>query len=356
MTVKQKTDSKVIERMYRDGFLYSHFGEYWRRKKGYKVFKIPFNADFTCPNWDGRLSKSGCTFCPSFARQFTYSSFRRVINQKLEEQVKDQLKHYKQMGAGEKGLVYVAFGTNTYAPVKELKRIYDKALKNRDIVGLSIGTRPDCLPEEVLNLLGSYVKKDKEIWLEIGQQTVHQKTLDRIKRRHGFAEAIKAVEEAHKRGIKVVFFVILGLPGETHSEMIETARVLSAIGVDAVKIYPLIVMKKTQLALDYQEGRYTPIGFKEYVNTVCDFLEHLDKNILIQRLSKDCGLETKLAPEWNTYRLIVAPAVEKELKRRGTTQGSKLRYGLTAEELKPLAAAEKMVFSQDERECDEPDF
>jgi hypothetical protein len=353
MTVKQKTDKKIIEAMYKDGCLYSYFGEYWRRKKGYKVFKVPFNADFTCPNWDGRLSDTGCTFCPNFARQFTYESFRGVINQTLEEQVKDQVKHYQKMGAGKKGLVYIAFGTNTYAPLRDLKKIYDTALKHKDIVGLSIGTRPDCLPTEVLDLLGSYVKAGKEIWLELGQQTIHQKTLDRIQRRHGFAEAIRATQEAHKRGIKVVFFIILGLPGETHSEMVETARVLSAIGVDAVKIYPLIVMKKTQLALDYKEGRYTPLGFKEYVNTVCDFLENLDKNVLIQRLSKDCGLETKLAPEWNTYRLIVGPAVEKELKRRGTAQGARLKLSLSAEELKPLAAAEKMKFKKEKQECNE---
>jgi radical SAM protein (TIGR01212 family) len=356
MKIKQQTDPKIVEGMYKDGLLYSYFGEYWRRKYGYKVFKIPFNASFTCPNWDGRLSKTGCTFCPSFARQFTYSSFRTVINQSLEEQVKNQVKHYQEIGAGKKGLVYIAFGTNTYMPLKDLKKIYDTALKHKDVVGLSIGTRPDCLPAEVLDLLGGYVKKGKEIWLEIGQQTIHQKTLDAVKRRHGFAEAMKAVEEAHARGIKVVFFIILGLPGETHSEMVETARVLSAMGVDAVKLYPLIVMKKTQLAIDYQEGRYTPIGFKEYVNTLCDFLENLDRNVLIQRLSKDCGLETKLAPEWNTYRLIVGPAVEKELKRRKTRQGSRLKYGLPADELIPLAPAEKMVFSGEEQGCDEPEL
>ena len=349
MKSKQTVDGRIVERMFKDGFLYTHFGEYWRRKHGYKVFKIPFNADFHCPNWDGRLSRTGCTFCPSFARQFTYSSFREVINKDMKEQIKHQVRHYKEeMKSGEKGLVYIAFGTNTYAPLKDLKKIYDTALAHKDIVGLSIGTRPDCLPDEVLDLLGSYVKKGKEIWLEIGQQTIHHRTLQKTKRRHGFAEAIRVIEEAHKRGIKVIFFVILGLPGETREEMIETARVLSALGVDAVKLYPLIVMKKTQLAKDYLEGRYVPLGFHEYVQIVCDFLENLDKNVLVQRLSKDCGLETKLAPEWNTYRLIVGPAVEKELKRRGTKQGSKLKLTITAEELTPLEKAEKMTFKHEE--------
>jgi radical SAM protein (TIGR01212 family) len=356
MKAKQKSDSKILEGMYKDGFLYSHFGEYWRRKYGYKVCKVPLNADFTCPNWDGRISKVGCTFCPSFARQFTYKSFRNVINQGLEEQVRDQVKHYQQMAGGKKCLVYIAFGTNTYAPLEDLKKIYDTALKHKDVVGLSIGTRPDCLPDEVFDLLESYVKKGKEIWLEIGQQTPHQHTLDKIKRRHGFAEAIRVVQEAHKRGIKVIFFVILGLPGETKEEMTETARIISALGVDAVKIYPLIVMKKTQIAQDYLEGRYNPIGFKEYVNIVCDFLENLDKKVLVQRLSKDCGLETKLAPEWNTYRLIVGPAVEKELKKRKTKQGSKLKLTLTAEELKPLTPAEKMTFKKQKSRQEDQDF
>jgi radical SAM protein (TIGR01212 family) len=259
-----------------------------------------------------------------------------VINKSWKEQVKHQVEHYRTIGAGEKALVYIAFATNTYAPLPDLKKIYDAALDHKDVVGLSIGTRPDCLPDEVLDLLEEYVKAGHEIWIEVGQQTPHYHTLRDTNRGHGFAESIRVVREAHKRGIKVIFFNIMGMPGETPDEMIETARILSALEADAIKQYPLIVMKGTKLAQDYLNGSYKPLGRMEYVNLVCDFLEHLDPNVLIQRLSKDCGLETKLAPQWNTHRLQITPLVEKELRKRGTKQGSKFKLTLSADELKPL--------------------
>ncbi|MCX6695129.1 MAG: TIGR01212 family radical SAM protein [Candidatus Altiarchaeota archaeon] len=329
-------DRKIVDEMYRDGWLYTSFGEYWRRKYGYKVCKVPLNAGFTCPNWDGRIADDGCAFCPNFARQFTYDSFRTVINKSWKEQVTHQVKHYKGMGAGDKAMVYIAFATNTYAPLKDLKKIYDAALDHKDVIGLSIGTRPDCLPDEVLDLMGDYVKQGYEIWVEVGQQTPHYHTLKDIDRGHGFAESIRVVREAHKRGIKVIFFNISGMPGESPDEMVETARILSALEIDAVKQYPLIVMKGTRLAEDYIKGKYRPLGRMEYVNIVADMLENMDRYVLIQRLSKDCGLETKLAPEWNTYRLIVTPLVEKELARRKTRQGEKFKLSLNVDELKPL--------------------
>ena len=336
MFAKQIIDKEKVDELYREGYLYSAYGEYIRKHHGFRIFKIPMNANFTCPNWDGRLSNKGCVYCPDMARQFTFESFRKVIDKDLKEQVIDQMEYYKKKSGGDKGFVYIAFGTNTYYPVSKLKEIFDAALDHKDVLGLSIGTRPDCLPDEVFDLLETYVKQGKEMWLEIGQQTVHQHTLENINRRHGLAELIRVVDESHRRGIKVIVFVILGLPYETPNEMIETARILSALGVDAVKLYPLVVMKGTRLGESYLKGGYRPLGLKEYVNLLADFLEHLSPYVLVQRLSKDCGLEIKLAPEWNTYRLIVGPMVEKELKRRGTKQGSKYKLGLTAEELVPL--------------------
>jgi len=330
------TEKKFIDKLYKEGSIYAPYGLYERKAHGYKVFKIPLNASFTCPNWDGRLSKEGCIFCPNFARQFTYESFRRVLNEDLGEQVKDQVKYYQEKGAGKKGFVYIAFGTNTYLPLDKLKKIFDTALKHRDVIGLSIGTRPDCLPDEVLDLLGEYVKKGKEIWLEIGQQSVHFHTEERTQRRHGVAESIRVVREAHKRGIHVLFFLIMGLPYETPSEVIETARVVSALGVDAIKLYPCLVMKGTRLQKEYREGTYRPLSELEYASLLADFLEHLSPHVLIQRMSKDCGLDGKVAPDWDTHRWIVGPRVEKILMLRGTRQGSKFSLGLETEELVPL--------------------
>lgn len=328
-------EKQIISELYEEGSLYSEFGKYIRKSMGFRVFKIPFNGNFMCPNWDGRLDREGCIYCPNLAKQFTYESFRPFMDKNIREQVESQIKHYKS-NEKDKALVYLAFGTNTYMPLDDLRRICDEIFENKDVLGISVGTRPDCLPDEVLDLLGEYADKGHEIWLEIGQQTMHQHTLEKINRRHGVAECIRVVNEAHKRNIKVLFFVILGLPGETIPEMIETARMISVIGVDAVKIYPLVVMKGTKLEGEYLSGAYRPLSGKEYVNLVTDFIENLDKSVLIQRISKDCGLEIKVAPEWDTYRAKIAPKVEKELKKRNTNQGSKYKITLDLSELKPL--------------------
>ncbi len=333
---ERKINRKIIDQLYAKGEVYAKFGEYSKISHGCEICKVPMNAGFTCPNWDGRLSKEGCIYCPDFARQFTYESFRRVIDEGLREQVRDQVSYYQKKGAGEKALVYIAFGTNTYLPVKELKRIYDSALEHEDVIGLSIGTRPDCLPDEVLDLLEYYVNQGYEIWLELGQQSIHYHTEERVNRQHGFAEVMRVVKEAHKRGILTLLFLIMGLPYETPKEMIETARVVSVLGADAVKLYPCLVMKGTRLEREYREGRYRPISSLEYTSIIADFLEHLSPYVLIQRISKDCGLDGKIVPEWNTSRLVIGPRVEKILRIRGSKQGSRYKLGLTAEELVPL--------------------
>ena len=293
---ERRVNRKAVDSMYSDGYVYAKFGEYVRRSHGYEIFKVPMNAEFTCPNWDGRLSNKGCVYCPNLAKQFTYESFRRVIGKDLGEQLKDQVQYYKDKGAGDKGLVYIAFGTNTYRPVDELKEIFDLALDHPDVIGLSIGTRPDCLPEEVMDLLGGYVKQGYEIWLELGQQSVHFHTEERINRRHGLSECIRAIREAKKRGILSLMFLIFGLPYETPREVVETARVVSEMGVDAVKLYPCLVMKDTRLANEYRRGVYRPISRREYVTSIVDFLENVSPQVLIQRVSKDCGLDGKVVP------------------------------------------------------------
>jgi len=336
VVTERRIDRRVIDEMYRDGYLYAKFGEYFRRTHGYKIFKIPVDAGFTCPNWDSRLDDKGCIFCPWFAKKFTHESFRRVLGRDLRVQVDEQIKYHKATGAGEKFLIYVAFATNTYKPPNELRRIYDILLEHEDVVGLSIGTRPDCLPEEVLDLLSEYVKEGYEIWLELGQQSMHYHTCERINRHHGIAEILNIVEEAHKRGILILIFTILGLPYETPSEMIETARIISQINADAVKIYPLLVMKGTQLVNEYLSGKYRPISKIEYLSILADFIENLSPHILIQRISKDAGVDEKIAPEWNTHRFLIGPELEKILMLRGTRQGSRYKIGLNVDELKPI--------------------
>lgn len=345
---KQIIKKNFVDELYGEGNLYSAYGLYERKVHGYKVFKVPLNARFVCPNWDGRLSLDGCAFCPSQAKQFTYESFRQVMDKGFTEQIRNQVEHYQQMGAGEKGLVYIAFGTNTYAPLDKLRRIFDEVVSaHEDVIGFTVGTRPDCLPDEVLDLLGEYKQSGHEVWIEVGQQTMHHHTLERMNRQHGAAELIRVVDESHARDMPVLAFIILGMPGETRPEMIETARLISAIGVDAIKLYPLVVMKNTKLTDWWRTGVYKSLGFQEYVELVSDFLEHLSPYVLIQRLSKDCGLEVKYAPEWNTYRNIVTPMVQKTLTERGTHQGSKYKLGLSAQELTPKVIENEIVDYQD---------
>ena len=334
---EREIDRSVIDRLYEEGHLYAKFGAYARHTHGCKIFKVPLNASFTCPNWDGRLSSKGCVYCPNFARQFTYDSFRRVLDLDFKDQVIDQVNYYKTKGAGEKALVYIAFGTNTYLPVNELKKIFDKALDHPDVIGLSIGTRPDCVPDEVLDLLESYVKEGYEIWLELGQQSMHYHTVEYINRQHGLSETMTVIKKARDRGILTLVFLIFGLPYETLSEVIESARIVSALGIDAVKLYPLLVMKDTRLAGEYMSGKYRPISKSEYASLIADFLEHLSPHVIVQRISKDCGLDGKIVPDWRTHRFIVGPRVEKIMMIRGTKQGSKYKMGLSADELVPLS-------------------
>ncbi|MBN2014226.1 MAG: TIGR01212 family radical SAM protein [Candidatus Altiarchaeota archaeon] len=334
--IEREIDRGVIDQLYEEGFLYAQYGAYSRRTHGCKVFKVPMNAGFTCPNWDGRLSLEGCIYCPNFARQFTYESFRPVIGRDIRSQVAHQVDYYKEKGAGDKALVYVAFGTNTYAPVEDLRRIYDAALDHPDVIGMSIGTRPDCLPMEVLDLLKGYVDQGFEVWLELGQQSPHFHTEEKTRRHHGFGELLHAAKECHKRGILSLAFLIMGLPYETPSEMIETAKIISESGIDAVKLYPLLVMHDTSLAKEYYSGRYRPISMTEYAVIIADFLEHMNPYVLVQRISKDCGLDGKIVPEWDTHRFLVGPRVEKILMLRGTRQGTRYKTSLSADELVPL--------------------
>ncbi len=336
---ERQINKAVIDQMYAEGFLYAKYGAYARRTHGFKIFKVPMNGGFTCPNWDGRISSEGCIYCPDFARQFTYESFRCVISKDIRGQVAHQIDYYKKKGAGKKAIVYIAFGTNTYAPVEDLRKIYDATLDHPDVIGLSIGTRPDCLPPEVLDLLAEYVDEGYEIWVEIGQQSVHYHTTESTHRGHGSAEFFRAVRECRKKNILSMVFLIMGLPYETPSEMVETARIVSEAGVDALKLYPLLVMHNTKLSVDYYSGRYRPISLTEYASIIADFLENLSPHVVVQRISKDCGLDGKVAPEWDTHRFLVGPMVDKILTLRGTRQGCRYKMGLSADELLPLQKA-----------------
>ena len=309
----------IIDSIYREGHPIAQYGLYMKRAKPYKVFKIPVDCGSICPNKDGTLDTEGCIFCPKMGRPIgvKYCDSKYSLKYQIEKQMENQ----KKKGV-DKFYIYFYPGTNTYGDPERLKELWDFALSYSDVVGLSIGTRPDCLSREILDILEDYVKRGYEIWIDLGIQSFHQKTLDLLNRRHRVSHIIGAILECKRRGILVCGHVILGLPNETWEEMMDTAESLSKLGIDALKIYPLVVVKGTKLEEMYWRGEYRTLDRKQYIKILCDFLEHTSPYVLIQRVSKDkVPEEIKVSPEWNLSRLAILNDAIKEFKRRGTRQG-----------------------------------
>lgn len=296
---------------------YNQYSAYLKKKFGTKVYKITLDAGFDCPNRDGTISNGGCIFCDSGG------SFSQAHSKLLsvEEQILTGVESLSQKFKAKKFMSYFQAYSNTYKPVEELKKIYDSSLCHPDIVGISIGTRPDCVDEEKLDLIASYVP-DYETWLEYGLQSIHHKTLKFINRGHDYGAFLKAYDETKKRGIKVCAHVILGLPGETREDMLETAKALADLNVDGVKIHDLCVMKNTKLAQMYEEGVVKLLEEDEYVSLVCDFLELLPPETTIHRLAGNGLQKLKIAPLWLNKKFEVLNKIDREFERRGSFQGS----------------------------------
>ena len=312
-------NKNIIDSIYSDGFPVAQYGLYMKRAKPYRTFKIPVDAGFSCPNKDGTLDNKGCIFCPKMGRPISVKYCNTKYS--LKEQIEKQIEKQKSKGI-EKFYIYFYPGTNTYGAPTKLKELWDFALSYSDVIGLSIGTRPDCLNEDVLNILENYVKNGYEIWIDLGIQTMHQKTLELLNRKHDVSDTVNAIMQCKKRRIFVCGHVILGLPNESWNDMMETARILGVLEIDALKIYPLVVVENTELEEMYWKGEYKTLDEKQYIKLVCDFLEHLSPYVLIQRVSKDkTPDEIKISPEWKLHRLKILNEVSNELKRRNTKQG-----------------------------------
>jgi len=298
---------------------YYPFSQFLRERFGCKVYKLPVDAGFTCPNRDGKIGYGGCTYCynPSFSPS--------ILLQKssISLQVKHRKAFLKGKGKVNKFLVYFQSYTNTYAKVKILKRLYDEAIQDKDVIGFCIGTRPDCVPDEVLDLIESYAQ-DYHIWLEYGLQSIHNETLLRIRRGHNFAQFEDAVKRTQGRNIFICVHIILGLPGEAKEDILETARALARMGINGIKLHHLQVIKKTELVRDFQRGEFKVLSSKEYIKLVCDVLELLPARITIQRLVGEVLQDKMLvAPRWNLNKHRILSAIDQEFVGRGSFQGSK---------------------------------
>lgn len=297
---------------------YNTFSADLRRTFGCRVQRVSIDAGFTCPNRDGSAGNDGCIFCGG------NGSGAKGIQPDLS--VTGQLEHGKSIMVrkfkAEKFLAYFQPYSNTYAPVQHLRKLYDEALAVPGVAGLIIGTRPDCLPDDVIELLAEYAGKTF-LWLELGLQSSADRTLAAINRGHDTACFIDAVRRCREKGISVCSHLIFGLPGEAREEMLSSAALLNDLGVGGVKLHHLHVMKGTPLEELYLLGKLKLMERDDYIGLVCDFLERLDPRILIMRLTGDGGFNL-VAPRWGTGKFDLLNAIDRELERRGTRQGSML--------------------------------
>jgi radical SAM protein (TIGR01212 family) len=300
---------------------YRRYSDHLRGKFGCRVYKIALDAGLECPNRDGSFGSDGCLFCdPAGGSGRRNERSGRSIPQQMLDGMEGLKKRYK----AEKFIAYFQSFSNTYAPVKHLKSLYDQAVKFDDVVGLSIATRPDCLPEPVLDLIQSY-QPGYDTWVELGVQSLHEKTLEKISRGHGVAVIEAAIRKLKLRDIQVCAHLILGLPGEDLGDMTATIRGVSELKVEAVKLHMLYVTNHSRLASVYR-GEGLPLLSKEsYVDTAVHLLEHLDPGILVQRLVSEAHRDILVAPEWLRDKSAVIRAIEQELEIRDTRQGKALQ-------------------------------
>ena len=299
---------------------YNQFSAYLKNKFGAKVYKITIDAGFSCPNRDGTISTGGCIFCDDGG------SFSQAHSNKLsvEEQVIVGAKTLHDRFKAQKFMSYFQAYSNTYKPVDELEKIYKSALNHPDVVGLSVGTRPDCVDEDKLNLLAD-IGKDYYTWIEYGLQSIHDKTLKKINRGHDFDCFLRAYEMSKGKGLNVCVHVIFGL-WETRDEILQTAQKLAQLHVDGVKIHMLCALENTKLATLYQNGEIDFMSEDEYVSLVTDFLEILPANTTIHRLAGNGLKKNLIAPRWLGAKLDCLNKIDREFIRRNTYQSAKCIY------------------------------
>jgi len=296
--------------------LYNDLSTYFKSIFGCRVQKISIDAGLSCPNRNGTISTGGCIYCNAIGSGTGAHAKGISITGQLLKGKKALAKRYK----AKKFIAYFQSFSNTYAPVDKLKSFYEEALAVDDVVGLSIGTRPDCINESILNLLESYTK-NYLIWIEYGLQSVHDRTLAFINRGHDFKSFQEAVKATQNRGIKICVHVIIGLPYEKKDQMLETAKVISDMGIDGIKIHFLYVIKGTRLEDLYRHGRYKCLGQAEYVDILCDFMELIPQDIIIQRLASDPHPKELVAPAWSLKKRETLEMIKNEFKKRGSRQG-----------------------------------
>jgi radical SAM protein (TIGR01212 family) len=287
---------------------YLSFNKYLKDKFGQKVYKISLDGGFTCPNRDGKTGTRGCIFCSKGGS----GDFAESREMSITEQIESGKKRVEKKIKSGKYIAYFQAFTNTYAPVEILRQKYEEAINHPDIVALSIATRPDCLGDDVLRLLDE-MNKIKPVFVELGLQTIHQKSAKYIRRGYDLSVYDKAVRDLKKIGVNVVVHVILGLPNESENDMLETVKYVCESGANGIKLQLLHVIDGTDLAKDYEKGLFKTLEFDEYVNLIVKCVKIIPKDIVIHRLTGDGAKKDLIAPLWSADKKRVLNAINKAL-------------------------------------------
>jgi radical SAM protein (TIGR01212 family) len=297
---------------------------FYRKTFGRRVWKVSVDAGFACPNRDHTLGAGGCIFCDPGS----FSPSRRSGLAAITDQIEEAVRRLRSRRKVDRFVAYFQPATNTYAPVEQLARLYRQALSHPGVVGLVIGTRPDCVPDDVLDLLAEL---SQQTWLsvEYGLQTIHDRTLDWMNRRHHYDAFLDAHQRSRRRNLVIGAHVILGLPGESSEDMLATARELARLRIDSVKLHNLHAVRGTPLADMVTSGEVRLSGLDEYVGWVVDFLEELPPSCVIDRLSGDAPPQYLVGPSWCLDKSAVRAAIEAELQRRDTWQGRRFKESAT---------------------------
>lgn len=288
---------------------YLSFNKYLKDKFGQKVYKISLDGGFTCPNRDGKTGTRGCIFCSKGGS----GDFAESREMSITEQIESGKKKVEKKIKSGKYIAYFQAFTNTYAPVEMLRQKYEEAINHPDIVALSIATRPDCLGDDVLRLLDE-MNKIKPVFVELGLQTIHQKSAKYIRRGYDLSVYDKAVRDLKKIGVNVVVHVILGLPNESENDTLETVKYVCESGANGIKLQLLHVIDGTDLAKDYEKGLFKTLEFDEYVNLIVKCVKIIPKDIVIHRLTGDGAKKDLIAPLWSADKKRVLNAINKALR------------------------------------------
>jgi len=298
---------------------YNKLSAHWREVFGCRVQRVAVDGGFTCPTRDGTVGVGGCVYCDEAGSRAAYVEPQLPVREQVRRGIEQMRRRYK----AEKFLVYFQPYTNTYAPVERLRALYDEALDHPDVVGLMIGTRADCLGEDILALLEEYHRRTY-LWVELGLQSASDETLKWIGRGHDLATFERGAKEARSRGLGLCAHLIVGLPTDRPDDHLAAADLLNRLGFEGVKIHSLYVSRNAPLGAIFEREPFDLMTRRQYVERVCDILERLDPRIVIHRLASDTDARTLLAPLWCLDKSAVIADIEAELERRNSRQGCRL--------------------------------